>query len=193
MGEGKKKTAISFFSKTLMFSISGIVLACMIMSVISYAIMSRALTGSLEEQATGVATLWKNRFEVEDLKRGKTSLSSDSTIQKKLVSLLDELSNGNANVAQGFIFEPDLVDGTKTRIISNPTHLLKVGLKPGELFDQPTDMVKAFQSLKQTKSIVIPPIYNDDIGSWLTVLVPVLDQQQQLVAVFGIDVNASII
>ncbi|EPY09869.1 hypothetical protein [Paenibacillus alvei] len=156
MGKGKKKTALTFFSKNLLFSISGIVLACMIMSVISYAIMSRALTGSLEEQATGVATLWKNRFEVEDLKRGKTSLSSDSTIQKKLVSLLDELSNGNANVAQGFIFEPDLVDGTKTRIISNPTHLLKVGLKPGELFDQPTDMVKAFQTLKQTKSIVIP-------------------------------------
>lgn len=193
MGEGKKENGLTFFSKNLMFSTSGIVLACLIMSVISYVIMSRALIGSLEEQATGVAKLWKNRFEVEDLKSAKTGSSIDSTIQKKLVSLLDELSNGNANVAQGFIFEPDLVDGTKTRIISNPTHLLKVGLKPGELFDQPTDMVKAFQTLKQTKSIVIPPIYNDDIGSWLTVLVPVLDQQQQLVAVFGIDVNASVI
>ncbi|MDK8181287.1 methyl-accepting chemotaxis protein [Paenibacillus sp. UMB4589-SE434] len=193
MGEVNKKKALTFFSKNLIFSISGIVLACLIMSVISYVIMSRALIGSLEEQATGVATLWKNRFEVEDLKSAKTSSSIDSTIQKKLMSLLDELSNGNANVAQGFLFEPEVVDGTKTKVLSNPTHLLEVGLKPGDLFDQPTDMVKAFQTLNQTKSLVVPPIYKDDIGSWLTVLVPVLDQQQQLVAVFGIDVNASVI
>ncbi|SEF90595.1 methyl-accepting chemotaxis protein [Paenibacillus sp. UNC499MF] len=193
MGEEKKKTALTFFLKNLIFSISGIVIACMIMSVISYVIMSRALTSSLEEQAKGVATLWKNRFEVEDLKTGKTSPALDSAIQKKLVSLLDELSAGNANVAQGFIFEPDIVEGAKTRVISNPTHLLEAGLKPGVLFDQPPEMVKAFQTVKQTKSPVIPPIYKDDIGSWLTVLVPVLDEQQQLVAVFGIDVNASVI
>ncbi|WP_163980128.1 methyl-accepting chemotaxis protein [Paenibacillus alvei] len=103
------------------------------------------------------------------------------------------MSNGNTNVAQGFLFEPDVVDGTKTRILSNPTHLIEAGIKPGDLFDQPTDMVKAFQTLKQTKSLVVPPVYKDEIGSWLTVLVPVLDQQQQLVAVFGIDVNASVI
>ncbi|MDR0267830.1 methyl-accepting chemotaxis protein [Paenibacillus sp.] len=193
MAKAKKKTALTFFSKNLIFSISGIVLACVIMSVISYVIMSHALTGSLEEQATGVATLWKNRFEVGDLKNAKTSSSTDSTIQKKLVSLLDELSNGNANVAQGFLFEPDLVDGTKSRVIANPTHLVEAGIKPGDLFDQPTDMVKAFQTLKQTKSPVVPPIYKDEIGSWLTVLVPVLDEQQQLAAVFGIDVNASVI
>ncbi|MCY9588793.1 HAMP domain-containing protein [Paenibacillus chitinolyticus] len=193
MGKGKKKTGLTFFSKNLIFSISGIVLACMIMSVISYVVMSRALTGSLEVQAKGIATLWKNRFEVEDLKKGKATPSLDSTVQKKLVSLLDELSKGNANVAQGFIFEPDVVEGAKTRVISNPTHLLEVGLKPGVLFDQPPEMVKAFQTLKQTKSPVIPPIYKDEIGSWLTVLVPVLDEQQQLVAAFGIDVNASVI
>ena len=193
MGKGKEKKGLTFFSKNLMFSTSGIVLACIIMSVISYVIMSRALIGSLEEQATGVATLWKNRFEVEDLKREKTSQYSNSTIQKKLTSLLNELSDGNANVAQVFLFEPDVVDGEKTRFLSLPTNLLEAGLKPGELFDQPSEMVKAFQTLKQTKSPVIPPIYNDDIGSWLTVLVPVLDQQQQLVAVFGIDVNASVI
>ncbi|MFS0837071.1 methyl-accepting chemotaxis protein [Paenibacillus sp. 1P03SA] len=193
MGEQKKKYALTFFSKNLIFSISGIVIACMIMSVISYVIMSRALTGSLEQQAKGIATLWKNRFEVEDLKTGKTSPALDSAVQKKLVSLLDELSVGNANVAQGFIFEPDIVEGAKTRVISNPTHLLEAGLKPGVLFDQPPEMVKAFQTVKQTKAPVIPPIYEDDIGSWLTVLVPVLDEQQQLVAVFGIDVNASVI
>ncbi|WP_213647587.1 hypothetical protein [Paenibacillus lautus] len=70
------------------------------------------------------------------MKSGKTSFSADSTIQKKLVSLLDELSDGNANVAQGFLFEPDVVDGAKTRFLSLPTHLLEAGLKPGELFDQ---------------------------------------------------------
>lgn len=193
MGKRKKKAALTFFSKNLIFSISGIVLACMIMSVISYVMMSRALTGSLEEQATGVATLWKNRFEVDDLKKEKTSISPDSMIQKQLVPLLDELSDGNANVAQGFLFEPDVVDGEKTRFLSLPTHLLEMGLKPGELFDQPPEMIKAFETIKQTKSPVIPPIYKDDIGSWLTVLVPVLDQQQQLVAVFGIDVNASVV
>ncbi|WP_166541774.1 methyl-accepting chemotaxis protein [Paenibacillus lutrae] len=193
MRKGNKKTALTFFSKNLLFSISGIVLACMIMSVISYFIMSRALTGSLGEQATGIATLWKNRFVAEELKTVQTNYSSDSAIQEKLVSLLDELSEGNANVAQGFLFEPDVVDGAKTRFLSLPTHLLEAGLKPGELFDQPPEMVKAFQTLKQTKSPVIPPIYKDNIGSWLTVLIPVLDQQQQLVAVFGIDVNASVI
>lgn len=193
MEKAKGKTALTFFSKNLIFSISGIVLACVIMSVISYMAMSRALIGSLEEQAAGIATLWKNRFEVQDLERGKTSLSSNSTIQKELVSLLDELSDGNTNIAQGFLFHPDVVDGAKTKVLSLPTHLVEAGLKPGDLFDQPPEMVKAFQTLKQTKSLVIPPIYKDDIGSWLTVLVPVLDQQQQLVAVFGIDMNASVI
>lgn len=192
-GVNKKKRALTFFSKNLIFSISGIVLACMIMSVISYVLMSRALTSSLEQQATGIATLWKNRFEVEDLKKAKTDLSVDSAVQKKLVPLLTELSDGNANVAQGFLFEPNVVDGAKTKFLSLPSHLLEGGLKPGELFEQPPEMVKAFQTLEQTKAPVAPPIYKDSIGSWLTVLVPVLDQQQQLVAVFGIDVNASVI
>lgn len=193
MSKNRKKPALTFFSKNLIFSITGIVLACIIISVISYITMSRALTGSLEEQATGVATLWANRFNVEDLKTEKANITPDSAIQKKLVPLLDELSEGNANVSQGFLFEPDVVDGAKTKFLSLPTHLLEMELKPGELFDQPPQMIKAFETLKQTKSIVIPPIYEDDIGSWLTVLVPVLDEQQQLVAVFGIDVNASVV
>jgi methyl-accepting chemotaxis protein len=189
----KKKVSLSFFSKNLIFSISSMVVTGLVMSIVSFFVLDNALTSTLTQQAKGVANLWSTTLPLQEVIDAKNNPDPNSDAQRQITRRLNAISENNPNVSLGYIFDPGVYQGNKTKWIALDKNLAKDGLKPGQLFDQPPAMVNAYNEINQTKSITTPPIYQDSVGTWMTVMVPIFDSNHNLIAVFGADADASLI
>lgn len=138
-----------------------------------------------------------NKVSVEDAVAVKGATDRNADIQKKLISIFDELSVLYPNVAQGYIFGPELEDGNKTSIVAMPTAVLDMfaeeNLNLGDLYEQPKIHADAVREMLETKKLVHTKAYTDNYGTWITVLHPFLSADGEVFAYMGIDVDASLI
>ena len=117
-------------------------------------------------------------------------------ISKKLTKTFDDLSLTHPNIAQGYIFGPELEGGNQTSIIAMPTAVLDMfaeeDLNLGDLYEQPDIHADAVRDAENEK-IVYTKAYTDNYGTWITVLHPFQDASGEIFAYMGIDVDASLI
>ncbi|MBQ0140219.1 MAG: methyl-accepting chemotaxis protein, partial [Kurthia sp.] len=126
--------------------------------------------------------------EVEDI------INHDEKQQKKAVAYFDRLAEYQPQVAQGYIFGVELVNGNGTSVISGPSFLMKdfdkSNLHVGDIYTQPQVIADAIKDMKKTKKQTISRIYTDDYGKWLTVLKPLFNNKGEMIAYYGIDFDA---
>jgi methyl-accepting chemotaxis protein len=160
-------------------------------------LQSNILKTEMNKQATAIAKQWGKKIDVDLVETAKNETDFNDPAQKKLTKFFDNISKYNPNVAQGYIFGTDLQDGNKTTIISSPSHIVeqleKNGIKVGDLYEQPPTIVKSIKKLKETKQMVASDIYEDQFGTWVTVLYPIQNDSGEVFAFFGIDVDASMV
>lgn len=184
---------MSFFKKNLLFSSVNILLLGLIFAVSSFFIQDRLMLDILTQQARGIATQSMGSLSPTDLKEALTNHDLNGDLQKRLVTQLDNMTNTNNNIAQGYVFSPPSNGSSDHMMIALPSHLLKEGLKPGDLYQQPETFAEAMQQAMDSKEIANTEVYQDMLGTWISVAVPILDDQKNIVAIFGIDIDASIV
>lgn len=187
----------SFATKILTFSIANIVLASIILISFGYFLQSNILLDSLRNQTSEITHSWAENLETEDVEKAQKAKDYSHPDQKKLTEYFDLLSKYNPVVAQGYIFGTELQDGNKTSVIAMPSHIIKefkeAGLKVGDMYEQPDEIAKAIESMLKTGKVTFTNVYNDDYGTWMTILYPIKDKSGEISSYFGIDVDASII
>ena len=68
-----------------------------------------------------------------------------------------------------------------------------VPVKPGDYYEQPAHWMKAYDKVMSTQKAQITEIYEDELGSWVTILEPITDGEGTIVAIVAADVDASIV
>jgi methyl-accepting chemotaxis protein len=163
----------------------------------SFYIQDNVLTKQLQSDSGKIMGTLVNKVSVEDAVAVKGATDRNADIQKKLISIFDELSVLYPNVAQGYIFGPELEDGNKTSIVAMPTAVLDMfaeeNLNLGDLYEQPKIHADAVREMLETKKLVHTKAYTDNYGTWITVLHPFLSADGEVFAYMGIDVDASLI
>lgn len=184
------------FKNMLLASLS-VVLTGAILITASYYIQGQVLTNQLESDSQLVMEAWKNKITPAEAAEAMASKDRDSTIQKKVTEIFDELSATHPNVAQGYIFGSEIVEGNKTLMIAFPTAILDMfageGLNLGDHLGQVDFHIEGVKELLKTKEITFTKPYKDDYGTWLTVFYPFQDEQGKVFAYMGMDIDASLI
>lgn len=163
----------------------------------SFYIQDNVLTKQLQSDSGKIMDTLVKSVSVQDAEAVKGSTDRNSDIQKKLTGRFDELSVTYPNIAQGYIFGPELEDGNKTSIIAMPTAVLDMfaeeNMNLGDLYEQPKIHADAVRKMMKTKKIVYTKAYTDNYGTWITVLHPFQNSNGDIFAYMGIDVDASLI
>ncbi|WP_198299682.1 methyl-accepting chemotaxis protein [Tumebacillus avium] len=183
----------SFFQKNLLLSAIFTFLVGIILIAASYYFEGKVITETLSQQGKGLGNLIANSFDPELVKKAETELDVNAESQKQIVAQLDKISQHNTNVAQGYLFEGELNENNKFKSITNPSSLIEVGAVPGAEMEPFPSYVTAVEQANATKEPATTDIYDDQFGTWFTVITPVLDSSGNVVAMFAIDMSATII
>ena len=68
-----------------------------------------------------------------------------------------------------------------------------VEVRPGEYYKQPDLWMKAYDKVMSTKKANMTEVYEDVLGTWVTILEPIKDGDGNIVAIVAADVDASIV
>lgn len=147
---------------------------------------------SISQQGKGIADLWLTTFDVADIEEGTKDFNPNSTVNRKLINQLNILSENNSNIAQSYFFGAEITDDNKTKVMAYP-EALHTGYELGVYYKQPDAWIKAAKRLKENKISVNTGVYNDILGTWITILKPVINKNGEIIAIFGIDLDASLI
>ncbi|GFN31377.1 hypothetical protein PCURB6_16370 [Paenibacillus curdlanolyticus] len=184
---------ISFFNKNLLLSCINILIIGIILTLVSYYIQGQVLEDNIKRQARGVATQSFHELALEDIQAVIHDHDLEGPLQKKLIRQLEELEEINENIAQAVIVHIDVNEKDESMALALPRKLIEGGVKPGDLVVQNPHFVKLYKEIKQSKQIRNSEVYSDQFGTWISVLIPVIDLNNEVIAMFVLDMDAALI
>ncbi|WP_454191431.1 methyl-accepting chemotaxis protein [Paenibacillus sp. Marseille-Q7038] len=187
----------SIVTRNMIFTSLYIILTGAVVIGYSYYIQGNVLTNQLQTDSGKTMEALVKQVSKEDAEAAKETPDPNSPLQQKVTEIFNDLAITHPNIAQGYIFGPELEDGNKTSIIALPTAVLDMfkeeNLMLGDLYQQPKVHADTVKEMLKTKEISFTKAYKDDYGTWITVLHPFLDNNGEVFAYMGIDVDASLI
>ncbi|MBB4824767.1 methyl-accepting chemotaxis protein [Sporosarcina luteola] len=185
----RKRTLLG---KNLLLSFLTVVLVGLCTSVISYMLNNQIVQTVIHDRAGGVAQLWASTIDRDDVEAAKSNSDVNSEIQKKLIGHLDHLAANESSVSQGYIMDPKFADEQRgIKLLAVPTNNIEDDLYPGDIFSSEL-LADALEQAVTSKQPAYSEIYTDEFGTWQAALVPILNDQDEVTAVFAVDLDASI-
>jgi len=192
-----KLKQMPFIAKIILITTVLQLIAGAILIFVSMRVEENILKEELGSQARLISEHWGNQIDVDLVEKAMKESNFEDTAQKQLTSFFDNISENNPNVAQGYIMGTELKNGNETSLIANPSHIIEFlkenNLNVGDYLPQPPHFVKAIEELKKTKEMTASEIYEDDLGTWVTVLYPLVNDSGEVFAFLGVDVDASMV
>lgn len=185
----------SIFTKNILVNITGLILLSVVLISVSYFIQGSLLKEQLKTQTQNVTENWYKEIDEKTVAQLIENKDKESALHKEYSDMFGQMAQYNPNIAQGYIFGTELSGANKneTSLISFDDNVWaafdEAGLKAGDLYEQPEAIAKSIEILKETKEPLFSDIYEDVFGSWLTYLQPIFDENQQVIAYYGVDVN----
>ena len=98
------------------------------------------------------------------------------------------------SVGQTYVIGAKANEKGKFQIVGLTTELANaVPVKPGDYYEQPVHWMKAYDKVMATKKAQMTEVYEDELGSWVTILEPITDGENNIVAIVAADLDASIV
>lgn len=94
-------------------------------------------------------------------------------------------------ISNSFVLSPEAVekDGKiQMKVLGASQSVIDLGLNLGDMYELPPALADTLAQLEDN-STVISDVYDDLGGSWVSVLTPIKNKDNQTVAIFGVDFN----
>ncbi len=185
---------LSVKAKTILFAcFITIVVGVIITGISNYMNMKLAIN-QLASDSEKTVKAWSEDITTEEVADMMQEANRNSKTGRKLEAHFNQLSQYQPQVAQGYIFGAELKNGTDTVFVSAPTALvdalIESDIKTGDFYTQPDNIVKVIEEMKAKKAMAVSDLYTDDLGTWVTVVKPYLNEEGEVFAYYGVDFNA---
>ncbi|WP_026580798.1 methyl-accepting chemotaxis protein [Bacillus sp. J33] len=188
---------VSFVTKSIITTATLILLVGVVLIILSLSIQNGVLTAEMEKQAIQIANSWGEKLDKELVEEASKASGFDAEADQELTAYFDNISATNPNVAQAYIMGTDLNEKNQSAVIATPTHIKKAlqedGKNIGDLYEHPETIAKSIKELNKTKEITTSQVYEDQFGTWVTVLYPIQDSAGKVSSFFGVDIDASMV
>ncbi|AKR07592.1 methyl-accepting chemotaxis protein [Bacillus cereus BAG1X2-3] len=185
---------LTFLQKNVLLTVLVILTLVGSMGALSFNMFQNSMMSLFERQSIETGDTVINQLDAELVK----DLAKDPTAQKekkeKLKEQLDEVTKDLKSVGQTYITGAKPNDKRELQIVGLTTELTNaVPVKPGDYYEQPAHWMKAYDKVIDTKKAQMTEVYEDELGSWVTILEPITDGEKNIVAIVAADVDASVI
>jgi methyl-accepting chemotaxis protein len=181
----------TFFRKMFALSLIGSIVLGSLLLTGCYLIQERMLLKVFQDQVLGLSNQTLSFIPDNVRDDALADVRPDNPAQGELKSLLDSLAEGNDNIAQAYFFSGEVIDG-RVLVMGVPSHLWDFS-PPGTHYAIHNVLADAVRQAAETKEHVMSAFYTDELGTWVTSVMPILDGAGNVLAVYCVDVNASIV
>ncbi|MED0930570.1 methyl-accepting chemotaxis protein [Bacillus mobilis] len=185
---------LSFLQKNVLLTVLVILTLVGTMGALSFNMFQNSMMSIFERHSfeTGDTVLHKLDEEiVRDVTKGPVAQREK---REKLTEKLDEATEELNSVGQTYIVGAKENEKGELLIVDLSTGLANiVEVKPGDYYKQPDLWMKAYDKVMSTKKANMTVVYEDALGSWVTILEPIKDGDGNIVAIVAADVDASIV
>ncbi|HDR4561569.1 methyl-accepting chemotaxis protein [Bacillus cereus] len=185
---------LSFLQKNVLLTVLVILTLVGSMGALSFNMFQNSMMSLFERQSfeTGDAVLHK--LDAEILRDVAKDPTAQREKREKLTEQLDEVTKELRSVGQTYVVGAKTNTKGELQVVGLTTELANaVPVKPGDYYEQPAHWMKAYDKVMSTKKAKMTEIYEDELGSWVTILEPITDGEGTIVAIVAADVDASIV
>lgn len=183
---------LSLYKKILMFSFLITFLVVISTAGISFLYQSKQLKTELTERVVGVASLWSATISQDDVMAAQKFRSPEHPAVERLSYIVSMLNERNSNIIDGHIYDASLIDN-KPYFLSVSKTGQKMGLENFSNYDAGREFLVSFKETIKDKKVHHTNIFRDKYGVWITAFAPIVDKEGQVIALLGVDVDASVI
>ncbi|PGX58002.1 methyl-accepting chemotaxis protein [Bacillus anthracis] len=185
---------LSFLQKNVLLTVLVILTLVGTMGALSFNMFQNSMMSIFERHSfeTGDTVLHKlDEQIVRDVTKDPVAQREK---REKLTEKLDEATEELNSVGQTYIVGAEKNEKGELLIVDLSTDLSNiVEVKPGEYYKQPDLWMEAYNKVMSTKKANMTVVYEDALGTWVTILEPIKDEEDNIVAIVAADVDASIV
>ncbi len=185
---------LSFLQKNVLLTVLVILTLVGTMGALSFNMFQNSMMSIFERHSfeTGDTVLHKlDEQMVRDVTKDPVAQREK---REKLTEKLDEATEELNSVGQTYIVGAKKNEKGELLIVDLSTDLANVvEVRPGEYYKQLDLWMEAYDKVMSTKKANMTVVYEDLLGTWVTILEPIKDGEGNIVAIVAADVDASIV
>ncbi|MGG0302812.1 methyl-accepting chemotaxis protein [Bacillus albus] len=185
---------LSFLQKNVLLTVLVILTLVGTMGALSFNMFQNSMMSIFERHSFETGDTVLHKLDAEILRDVAKDPTAEREKREKLTEKLDEATEELNSVGQTYIVGATKNEKGELQIIDLSTGLANVvEVRPGEYYKQPDLWMEAYDKVMSTKKANMTVVYEDALGTWVTILEPIQDGEGNIVALVAADVDASIV
>ncbi|AEN88055.1 sensor histidine kinase [Priestia megaterium] len=184
---------LSVFNKTVLFSTLIVVALGVISLAISYQVQKKMAKETLTQHALIMTDLWRESLSKQDVIAAVDSRNGTLPEKDELEKQFRKIYELHPSYLQGYIMTTEKFKSHGNKIIVTANKKIKQSLEPSMIYYGGEEFYKSFKQAEQEKKNIVTSTYKDEFGTWITVLSPITNSSGKVVAILGVDIDASAI
>ncbi|PFV82058.1 methyl-accepting chemotaxis protein [Bacillus sp. AFS059628] len=185
---------LSFLQKNVLLTVLVILTLVGTMGALSFNMFQNSMMSMFERHSFETGDTVLHKLDEEIVRDVTKDPVAQREKREKLTEKLDEATEELNSVGQTYIVGAKKNEKGELLIVDLSTDLASVvEVRPGEYYKQPDLWMKAYDKVMSTKKANMTVVYEDLLGTWVTILEPIKDGDGNIVAIVAADVDASIV
>ncbi|MCU4763199.1 methyl-accepting chemotaxis protein [Bacillus cereus] len=185
---------LSFLQKNVLLTVLVILTLVGTMGALSFNMFQNSMMSIFERHSFETGDTVLHKLDEEIVRDVTKDPVAQREKREKLTEKLDEATEELNSVGQTYIVGAKKNEKGELLIVDLSTDLANVvEVRPGEYYKQPDLWMEAYDKVMSTKKANMTVVYEDLLGTWVTILEPITDGEGNIVAIVAADVDASIV
>ncbi|EEL19087.1 Methyl-accepting chemotaxis protein [Bacillus cereus 95/8201] len=185
---------LSFLQKNVLLTVLVILTLVGTMGALSFNMFQNSMMSIFERHSFETGDTVLHKLDEEIVRDVTKDPVAQREKREKLTEKLDEATEELNSVGQTYIVGAKKNEKGELLIVDLSTDLANVvEVRPGEYYKQPDLWMEAYDKVMSTKKANMTVVYEDLLGTWVTILEPIKDGEGNIVAIVAADVDASIV
>ncbi|MGM1829132.1 methyl-accepting chemotaxis protein [Bacillus cereus group sp. BceL123] len=185
---------LSFLQKNVLLTVLVILTLVGTMGALSFNMFQNSMMSIFERHSFETGDTVLHKLDEEIVRDVTKDPVAQREKREKLTEKLDEATEELNSVGQTYIVGAKKNEKDELLIVDLSTDLANVvEVRPGEYYKQPDLWMEAYDKVMSTKKANMTVVYEDLLGTWVTILEPIKDGEGNIVAIVAADVDASIV
>ncbi|PLR81052.1 two-component sensor histidine kinase [Bacillus canaveralius] len=189
----QKIKKLPLFRKVLLFSFLITFLVAVSTAGISFILHSKLLEDQIEERVEGLSSLWSTTINTEDIFSVKEFQDLDNPALGRLVKNVSLINERNAAFVEAYILDPEIHENSSFYVLAASKHYNDLGLENMSYYKGGEEFTKTFKTVINEDRASSTGVYKDQYGTWITAFSPIKDERGNVIALLGVDAEASFV
>ncbi|PEC82386.1 methyl-accepting chemotaxis protein [Bacillus cereus] len=190
---------LSLLQKNILLTVLVILTLVGSMGALSFNMFQNSMMSMFERQSFETGDIIINQLDLDVVRDVAKDPTAHKVKKEKLTEQLDKAIKNMKSVGQTYVTGAKLNDKAELQLVALDTELVntvsvKLGsVKAGDYYEHPTHWKKTYDKVMKTKQAQMTEVYGDALGTWVTILEPITDENKNIIAIVAADLDASII